>query len=87
MKGVLPLFLGIFGTFAFSWFGLTMVPNAQIGHLDPQVNKDDETDIYFGIETRIHSRNAILDGKVNIMRKCRQVHRWHVEEDRSFYQE
>ena len=46
MKGVLPLFLGIFGTFAFSWLGLTMVPNAQIGHLDSQVNKDDENDIY-----------------------------------------
>ncbi len=46
MKGVLPLFLGIFGTFAFSWIGLTMVPNAQIGHLDSQVNKDDENDIY-----------------------------------------
>ena len=46
MKGVLPLFLGIFGTFAFSWIGLTMVPNAQIGHLDSQVSKDDENDIY-----------------------------------------
>lgn len=40
MKGLLPLILGILGTFAFSWVGLTMIPNAQIGHLDPQVDED-----------------------------------------------
>ncbi len=40
MKGLLPLFLGIFGTFAFSWVGLTLVPNFQIGHLDPQMDED-----------------------------------------------
>jgi cbb3-type cytochrome oxidase cytochrome c subunit len=40
MKGLLPLFLGILGTFTFSWVGLTMIPNAQIGHLDPQVDED-----------------------------------------------
>lgn len=40
MKGLLPLFLGIFGTFAFSWVGLTLVPNLQIGHLDPQMDED-----------------------------------------------
>jgi cytochrome c oxidase cbb3-type subunit 2 len=34
------LFLGIFGTFAFSWVGLTLVPNLQIGHLDPQMDED-----------------------------------------------
>ena len=27
MKGLAPLFLGIFGTFAFSWVGLTVIPN------------------------------------------------------------
>jgi cbb3-type cytochrome oxidase cytochrome c subunit len=43
MKGLLPLFLGLFGTFAFSWVGLTVIPNYQIGHLDPQA---DEEDIY-----------------------------------------
>lgn len=46
MKGLIPLFLGLFGTFAFSWIGLTVVPNYQIGHLDPQVGQDDENDIY-----------------------------------------
>ena len=40
MKGLVPLFLGIFGTFAFSWAGLTLIPNYQIGHLDPQMEED-----------------------------------------------
>ncbi len=40
MKGLLPLVLGIFGTFAFSWAGLTVIPNAQIGHLDPQMDEE-----------------------------------------------
>jgi cytochrome c oxidase cbb3-type subunit 2 len=41
MKGIVPLFLGIFGTFAFSWAGLVLIPNYQIGHLDPQVEEED----------------------------------------------
>jgi cytochrome c oxidase cbb3-type subunit 2 len=45
MKGVTALFLGIFGTFAFSWTGLTLIPNFQIGHLDPQ-SDEEQTDIY-----------------------------------------
>ena len=45
MKGVVPLFLGIFGTFAFSWTGLTLIPNFQIGHLEPQADEE-QTDIY-----------------------------------------
>lgn len=45
MKGLFPLFIGLFGTFAFSWIGLTVVPNSQIGHLDPQ-SDEDGTDIY-----------------------------------------
>jgi cbb3-type cytochrome oxidase cytochrome c subunit len=40
MKGIVPLFLGIFGTFAFSWAGLILIPNYQIGHLDPQMDED-----------------------------------------------
>src|SRR5204862_7644607 len=40
MKGIVPLFLGIFGTFAFSWAGLVLIPNFQIGHLDPQVDEE-----------------------------------------------
>src|SRR4029079_18071164 len=45
MKGLAPLFLGVFGTFMFSWIGLTVVPNAQIGRLDPQ-SLEEDTDIY-----------------------------------------
>ena len=45
MKGVNALFLGIFGTFAFSWTGLTLIPNFQIGHLDPQ-SDEEQTDVY-----------------------------------------
>lgn len=45
MKGITALFLGIFGTFAFSWAGLVLIPNYQIGHLDPQVD-DDGNDPY-----------------------------------------
>ena len=45
MKGLAPLFLGIFGTLAFSWVGLTVIPNWQIGHLNPQ-SDEKGTDIY-----------------------------------------
>lgn len=40
MKGFVPLMLGIFGTFAFSWAGLIMIPNAQIGNLEPQMDEE-----------------------------------------------
>jgi cytochrome c oxidase cbb3-type subunit 2 len=45
MKGLQPIFLGIFGIFAFSWLGLTVVPNLQIGSLNPQ-SDEEGTDIY-----------------------------------------
>jgi cbb3-type cytochrome oxidase cytochrome c subunit len=45
MKGLVPLFLGIFGTLAFSWMGLTVIPNWQIGHLNPQ-SDEEGTDTY-----------------------------------------
>ena len=45
MKGLAPLFLGIFGTFAFSWVGMTVIPNWQIGHLNPQ-SDEEGTDHY-----------------------------------------
>jgi cytochrome c oxidase cbb3-type subunit 2 len=46
MKGLFPLFIGLFGTFMFSWVGLTVVPNLQIGALNPQISPDDENDVY-----------------------------------------
>src|SRR5438046_7201428 len=45
MKGIVSLFLGIFGTFAFSWAGLILIPNYQIGHLDPQMDEEGN-DVY-----------------------------------------
>ncbi len=45
MKGLQPLFLGIFGIFAFSWLGMTVVPNLQIGSLNPQTDEDG-ADVY-----------------------------------------
>jgi len=45
MKGLAPLFLGFFGTFAFSWVGLTVIPNIQIGALNPQ-SDEEGTDTY-----------------------------------------
>ncbi|MEO5717751.1 MAG: cbb3-type cytochrome c oxidase subunit II [Chthoniobacterales bacterium] len=45
MKGLQPLFLGIFGIFTLSWLGMTVVPNLQIGSLDPQ-SDEEGTDIY-----------------------------------------
>lgn len=45
MKGFAPLVLGIIGTFFFSWAGLALIPNFQLGHLDPQ-SDEEGTDIY-----------------------------------------
>src|SRR2546430_14922307 len=45
MKGLAPLFLGVFGMFAFSWFGLTVITNLQIGALNPQ-GDEEGTDVY-----------------------------------------
>jgi cytochrome c oxidase cbb3-type subunit II len=45
MKGLVSLFIGVFGTFAFSWIGLALIPNLQIGALNPQMDEEG-TDIY-----------------------------------------
>ena len=57
MKGLAPLFLGIFGTFAFSWVGLTVIPNWQIGHLSPQ-SDEEGTDIYPQPQSGMFERGA-----------------------------
>jgi cbb3-type cytochrome oxidase cytochrome c subunit len=57
MKGLAPLFLGIFGTFAFSWMGLTVIPNWQIGHLNPQ-SDEEGTDIYPQPQSGMFERGA-----------------------------
>jgi len=57
MKGLAPLFLGIFGTFVFSWVGLTVIPNWQIGHLNPQ-SDEEGTDIYPQPQSGMFQRGA-----------------------------
>jgi cbb3-type cytochrome oxidase cytochrome c subunit len=57
MKGLAPLFLGIFGTFAFSWVGLTVIPNWQIGHLNPQ-SDEEGTDTYPMPQSGMAARGA-----------------------------
>jgi cbb3-type cytochrome oxidase cytochrome c subunit len=57
MKGLAPLFLGIFGTFAFSWVGLTVLPTWQIGHLNPE-SDEEGTDIYPRPQSGMFERGA-----------------------------
>jgi cbb3-type cytochrome oxidase cytochrome c subunit len=57
MKGLVPLFLGIFGTFAFSWVGLTLIPNWQIGHLNPE-SDEEGTDFYPRPQSGMFERGA-----------------------------
>src|SRR5215472_1277899 len=57
MKGLAPLFLGIFGTFAFSWIGLTLIPTWQIGALNPQ-SDEEGTDIYPQPQSGMFERGA-----------------------------
>lgn len=40
MNRLPTLFIGIFFTFAFAWVGLVVMPYAQIGRLQPEVNED-----------------------------------------------
>ena len=57
MKGLAPLFLGIFGTFAFSWIGLTVIPTWQIGNLNPE-SDEEGTDIYPRPQSGMFERGA-----------------------------
>jgi cbb3-type cytochrome oxidase cytochrome c subunit len=57
MKGLAPLFLGIFGTFAFSWIGLTVIPTWQIGHLNPE-SDEEGTDHYPRPQSGLFVRGA-----------------------------
>jgi cytochrome c oxidase cbb3-type subunit 2 len=40
MKKLTFLFFGIFGSFAFAWWGMAVAPHAQIAGLQPQVDED-----------------------------------------------
>ena len=76
MKGYLPIFLGITGTFLFSWVGLTMIPNAQIGRLEPQADEEG-TDIYPLGKTGMAERGR----KVYIANGCAYCHSQQVRPD------
>jgi cbb3-type cytochrome oxidase cytochrome c subunit len=69
MKGLFPLFLGLFGTFAFSWVGLIMIPNFQIGHLDPQMDEEG-TDVYPAPNSGLAERGR----KVYVANGCNYCH-------------
>jgi cbb3-type cytochrome oxidase cytochrome c subunit len=76
MKGLAPLFLGIFGTFAFSWIGLTVLPNWQIGHLNPQ-SDEEGTDIYPQPQSGMVERGA----RVYAANGCAYCHTQQVRAD------
>ncbi len=76
MKGLTPLLLGILGTFAFSWAGLIMVPNAQIGHLDPQMDEEGG-DVYPAPRSGMAERGR----KVYIANGCVYCHSQQVRPD------
>src|SRR6478735_4309041 len=76
MKGLAPLFLGIFGTFAFSWIGLTVIPTWQIGHLSPETDEEG-TDIY----PRPQSGMFVRGGRVYAANGCVYCHSQQVRAD------
>jgi cbb3-type cytochrome oxidase cytochrome c subunit len=76
MKGVTALFLGIFGTFAFSWTGLTLIPSFQIGHLDPQADEEG-TDVYPVPKSGMADRG----GKIYAANGCVYCHSQQVRAD------
>ena len=72
----IPLLLGIFGTFAFSWAGLTVIPNYQIGHLDPQMDEEG-TDAYPVPQSGMAARGR----KVYVANGCVYCHSQQVRAD------
>src|SRR5437899_2290827 len=76
MKGLLPLFIGLFGTFAFSWIGLTVIPNLQIGRLDPQMDEEG-TDIYPAPKSGMAERGR----RVYVANGCVYCHSQQVRAD------
>ena len=76
MKGLIPLFLGIFGTFVFSWTGLIFIPNLQIGHLDPQM-EEDGTDVYPAPRSGMAERGR----RIYVANGCNYCHTQQVRAD------
>jgi cbb3-type cytochrome oxidase cytochrome c subunit len=76
MKGLAPLFLGIFGTFAFSWIGLTLIPTWQIGHLNPE-SDEEGADIYPRPQSGMFERG----GRVYAANGCVYCHSQQIRAD------
>ena len=76
MKGLAPLFLGLFGTFAFSWLGLAVIPNAQIGHLNPQ-SDEEGGDVYPLLQSGMAARGR----HVYVSNGCMYCHSQWVRAD------
>ena len=76
MKGLVPLVVGIFGTFGFSWLGLILIPNYQIGHLNPQMDEE-ATDVYPAPRSGMAERGR----RVYIANGCIYCHSQQVRAD------
>ena len=76
MKGLPGLLLGIFATFAFSWIGLALVPNYQIGHLNPQ-SDEEQTDVYPLPQSGMADRGR----KIYVANGCYYCHTQQVRPD------
>ena len=76
MKGLAPIVLGVFGTFAFSWIGLALIPAIQIGHLDPQMDEEG-TDVYPAPRSGLAERGR----QVYIANGCVYCHSQQVRPD------
>src|SRR6266705_5221130 len=76
MKGLAPLLLGIFGTFGFSWLGLILIPNYQIGHLNPQMDEE-ATDVYPAPRSGMAERGR----RVYVANGCYYCHTQQVRAD------
>src|SRR2546428_5544374 len=76
MKGLAPRILGIFGTFGFSWIGLILVPNFQIGHLNPQMDEE-ATDVYPAPRSGMAERGR----RVYVANGCYYCHTQQVRAD------
>ena len=76
MKGITGLFLGIFGTFLFSWAGLIFIPNLQIGHQEPQMDEEG-TDVYPAPKSGMAERGR----RVYVANGCIYCHSQQVRAD------
>jgi cytochrome c oxidase cbb3-type subunit II len=72
------LFTGIFATFAFAWYGQTILPQSQLGNLQPQIDED-SGDIY-----PINNQGIVARGRnVYVSNGCIYCHTQQVRADQS----